>query len=209
MRIKKYFLSLYLVAIAASLLQSCNLSVAVADEDLSLTPPTVASNTAMPVASPTSAPTFTSTPTITPFPTFISAIVLTTTPTQQWQSCPGIVVTRTDTAKGDMLHILRCEDGLEYDLGPLANGVYAVGPNDKFLVYVTIDGIVYISRIGEIYLNPLYDLAYEKIFTVFNKGVTPDFQVSFSGGTPAYRLILLEKNYDQKRMYDLPPRITN
>jgi len=49
----------------------------------------------------------------------------TVTATQQWLSCPGIVVTVTDTDAGDVLHILRCEDGLEYDLGPLAKGVYA------------------------------------------------------------------------------------
>jgi len=107
-----------------------------------------------------------------------------------------------------MLHVLRCEDGLEYDLGPLAKGFYAVGPNDKFLVYVTIDGFVYASRIGDSYMYNLYDLAYEHIFTAFNKRITPDFDLSFVGERPNYKLILLEKNYDQKRVYDLPSRIT-
>ena len=108
-----------------------------------------------------------------------------------------------------MLHVLRCEDGLEYDLGPLAKGVYAVGPNDKFLVYVSSSGIVYATRIGDLHLSVLYNLVKEHIFTVFNKGVAPNFEVSFSGGIPIYRLILLEKNFDQKRMYDLPPGITH
>jgi len=134
---------------------------------------------------------------------------VTPTSTQQWLTCPGIVIKQTDTDKGDMLHILRCEDGLEYDLGPLAKGWYAVGPNEKFLVYVTIDGVVYASRIGDSYLNGLYNLAKEQIFTVFNKRVTPDFTISFSDGISSYRLILLEKNYDQKRVYDLPTRITH
>jgi len=132
----------------------------------------------------------------------------TNTPTLQWAACPGIVITLTDTKKGDMLHILRCEDGLEYDLGPLAKGVYAVGPNDKFLVYITIDGFIYAARIGSLYLNTLFDLGREHEFTVFNKRVTPDFKISFAGEAPIYRLVLLEKNYDQKRVYALPLRIT-
>jgi len=135
-------------------------------------------------------------------------LAATATPTQQWSACPGIVVTLTDTDAGDMLHILRCEDGLEYDLGPLAKGVYAVGPNDKFLVYVTIDGFVHASKIGDPYLYRLYDLAREHIFTVFNKSVAPDFKISFVGETPYFKLILLEKNYDQKRVYELPAALT-
>lgn len=204
MRIKKYFLPLFSIAIGASLLHSCNLNVAVATP----TQPVLASNTVMPVASPTSTLTFTPTATITPFPTFISAVAVTPTPTQQWAACPGIVITQTDTKKGDMLHILRCEDGLEYDIGPLAKGAYAVGPNDKFLVYITIGGIVYASRIGEPHLNVLYNLAREHIFTVFNKGVAPDFKISFVDNTLNYKLVLIEWNYDQKRVYDLPTWIT-
>ena len=107
-----------------------------------------------------------------------------------------------------MLHILRCEDGFEYDLGPLAKGVYAVGPNDKFLVYVTSSGFIYAARIGDRYLNNLFNLGREHIFSVFNKKVAPDFKISFVGEEPIYRLILLERNYDQKRVYALPLRIT-
>jgi hypothetical protein len=108
-----------------------------------------------------------------------------------------------------MLHILRCENGLEYDLGPLPSGVFAVGPNDKFLVYVASNGVVYGSRIGEPYLYVLYNLTREHIFTVLNVGAAPDFKISFSDGDPIYRLVLVERNYDQKRMYDLPARLTH
>jgi hypothetical protein len=108
-----------------------------------------------------------------------------------------------------MLHILRCEDGVEYDLGPLAKGGYAVGPNDKFLVYVTLDGIVYGSRIGEQRLLPLFNLRREHIFTVLNIGSEPDFVISFSDGDPSYKLVLVERNYDQKRMYELPREFTH
>jgi hypothetical protein len=133
----------------------------------------------------------------------------TATSTQQWLSCPGIVITRTDTKKGDVLHILRCADGFKNDLGPLAKGVYAVGPNNEFLVYVTLSGIVYAARIGDSYLNNLYDLGREHIYTVFNKKVTPDFEIAFVGDASAYKLVLVEKNYNQKRVYDLPSGITH
>jgi hypothetical protein len=107
-----------------------------------------------------------------------------------------------------MLHVLRCDDGLEYDLGPLAEGVYAVGPNDKFFVYITLSGFIYAARIGDPLLNNLYNLGREHIFTVFNKRVAPDFKISFTGEYPVYKLVLVEKNYNQKRVYDLPSTIT-
>jgi len=207
MRIKKYFLPLVFIAIAVSLLPSCNLVVSLSDENLPPTLPVIPSETATPV--PTSTLTFTPSATITPFPTFISIVATTPTPTQQWSACPGIVVTQTDTDKGEILHILRCEDGFEYDLGPLAKGVYAVGPNDNFFVYITISGFVYVSKIGETHMYNLYNLGREHEFTVFNKGVAPDFKISFVDGTFSYTLVLLEKNYDQKRVYELPTRFTH
>ena len=174
-------------------------------------PPTLASalpNTAAPAPSPTSTLTFTPAAPIQPTPTWTLFFAPTVTPTKLWSACPGIVVTQTDTDAGELVHILRCEDGLEYDLGPLAKGVYAVGPNDKFLVYVTLDGIVYGSRIGETRIQPLFNLRREHIFTVLNIGSEPDFIISFSDGEPSYRLVLVERNYDQKRMYELPNSLT-
>ena len=205
---KKYLVQLFSIAIITSLLTACNLSVTTPTSLASETPELPLS-TATPALSSTPAQTFTPSFTFTPSPTPTLFLAATATPTQQWSACPGIVVTLTDTDAGDMLHILRCEDGLEYDLGPLAKGAYAVGPNDKFLIYATVSGFVYASRIGEPFMYPLLNLVTEQIFTVFNKGVAPDFKISFTGGTPIYRLVLLEKTYDQKRMYNLPPRLTH
>ena len=209
MRIKKNFLMLF-VTTAIFLFNSCNLRVQKPDSNLSpihsietsamLT--VTAISAFLPTPTPIPSATFIPTPTTTLF------FAPTATSTQQWLACPGIVITVTDTKKGDILHILRCEDGLAYDLGPLAKGVYAVGPNGKFLVYVTLDGFIYAARIGALSMYNLYDLEYEHIFTVFNKGVSPDFKISFAGEEPNYKLVLLEKNYDQKRVYDLPARIT-
>jgi hypothetical protein len=209
MRSNSLFPRLLFLATLASLLYSCNLRVSVRNGNLSPTPLPIPSATATPVASPTS--TFTPFPTapLLPTPTLTLFFAPTVTPTRQWSACPGIVVTQTDTDQGDMLHILRCEDGLEYDLGPLPSGVFAVGPNDKFLIYAGSNGIVYGSRIGEPHLFVLYNLVREHIFTVFNIGSDPDFKISFSDGDPVYKLVLVERNYDQKRMYDLPARLTH
>jgi hypothetical protein len=209
---KKYFHILFFIIAAVFLFSACNLGVAKPDANL---PPTLSIETsvmltvtAMSVSSPTS--TFTPTPaiTLTPSPTTTLFFAPTVTSTQRWTGCPGIVITPTKTDVGNILHILRCEDGLEYDLGPLANGSYAVGPNDKFLVYISFDGIIYIARIGERYLKPVFSLRREKIFTVFIIGDDPDFEISFVGDAPKYKLILLEKKYYQKRDYGLPADYT-
>jgi hypothetical protein len=207
MRNKKYFFSLLSISVVVFLL-ACNLTITFPGDATSIATPSV-SNTPE-FLSPPSTPTLFPTQVIkvTPFATNTLLFPPTITPTPQWAECPGIVVKKENTRKGDVLHILRCEDGLEYDLGPLAIGVYAVGPNDKFLVYVTLTGVIYASRIGDRTLSALYNLAREHIFTVFNKQVTPDFVLSIIGEEGFYKLVVVEKNYNQKRVYDLPSRIT-
>lgn len=207
MKIKRYFLPLSFIV--TFVLTACNLRIVWTDADLLPTPSSKVPDTAAPLPSPTSTLTLTPAASIQPTPTWTLFFAPTVTPTKSWSACPGIVVTTTDTDGGDILHILRCEDGLEYDLGPLAKGVYAVGPNDKFLVYITIDGVVYGSQIGQLRMFPLFNLKREHIFTVLNIGSEPDFIITFSGGDPSYKLILVERNYDQKRMYELPRDFTH
>jgi hypothetical protein len=215
MRVKKNIFVLFFITAAMFLLNACNLPAANPNPNLTPNIPSIETSVMLTVTAfyasvPTSTLTPTPSATFTPSPTTtLFVIVPTLTPTQQWLACPGIVVSVTDTKKGDILHILRCEDGFEYDLGPLAKGVYAIGPNDKFLVYVTIDGFIYGARIGDPYMYNLYDLTNEHIFSAFNKKVTPDFKISFAGESPLFKLVLLERNYDQKRVYDLPSGITH
>jgi hypothetical protein len=211
MRIKKHFLFAVFLLIFVTLFPACHLRISLTDDSLPTPSPSpvlaAPSNTAVPV--PSSTLTITPAPTIPPTPTWTLFSNITVTPTQQWSACPGIVVTQKDTDAGDIIHILRCDDSLEYDLGPLAKGVYAVGPNNKFFIYVTRTGIVYGSRIGNPYLYPLFNLKDEQIFTALNRGVEPDFHISFSDGNPTYRLVLSEWNYGQKRDYILQPTLTH
>jgi hypothetical protein len=212
MRRKRYFLPLCFIVITLFLLQACNLAVSspggLSPAILSQTPG-IPSDTPQPLASPTETLTFT--PTASPMPTLTLTLFFapTATTTRQWSACPGIVINQTDTDAGDMLHILRCEDGFEYDLGPIAKGTYAVGPNDKFLIYVTFSGDVYGARIGDTHMLTLFDLKREHIFTVFNMGTEPDMLITFSDGALNYKLVLIERSYDQKRMYELPIHLTN
>lgn len=208
MRFNKPIISVFFIITAMFFLNACNLGALKPPPIISSEIPIVPVDTVTPISSPAATPTATPIPVIVPTLTLTLFYNPTFTLTPQWSVCPGIVISLTDTKKGDMLHFLRCEDGLEYDLGPLAKGVYAVGPNDKFFVYVTVDGFIYAARIGDLRLLNLYNLRNEHIFSVFNKRVTPDFQISFVGEGPIYRLVLLEKNYYQKRVYDLPLRIT-
>ena len=212
MRIKKYVFQLFFITLVMLPLIACMLGLPKPEvknsPTLSATSIIPANTVTTPMPSPTL--TLTATPPITVIPTATVTLFYdaTATPTPQWSACPGIVITPSKTRKGTMLHVRRCDDGLEYDLGPIANGVYAVGPNDRFLVYVSVNGLIFAARIGERYLTNVFDLDKEHIYTVFNKKVTPDFKISFAGDGPFYTLVLVERFYDQKRVYDLPVGIT-
>jgi hypothetical protein len=118
-----------------------------------------------------------------------------------WTSCPGIVITLRDEEDGDFVHVLRCEDGLEYDVGPLSRGIYAVSPDDRYLVYCDLNGIVYAARIGSPALTVIRKTQRE--FFVFGKHVDPLFELSFSGDGP-YVLEVYEKRYAQNLPINMP-----
>ncbi len=154
--------------------------------------------TTSPVVQLTSTITSTSTPIATGTSFFAP------TPTQTkipWTSCPGIVITVEDTSKGDFLHVLRCEDGLEYEIGPLTKGVYAVSPDDQYLVYCSLNGIVYAARIGSTALTVIKKVQRE--FFVFSKKVDPIFELTFTGESP-YVLEVYEKRYEQNMPIKMP-----
>lgn len=148
--------------------------------------------------------TSTITPTITPSRTSTSFFVFAPTATQTkipWTSCPGIVVTVTDTTKGDFVHVLRCADGLEYEIGPLTKGVYAVSPDDKYLVYCSLDGVLYAARIGSPTLSVIKKM--DKDFYTFGRDMAPIFVLKFNAEKPTV-LEIHEKRYVQKMTVQMP-----
>lgn len=149
---------------------------------------------------PTITPTITLTPTATQYVVFPTA----TATKIPWTSCPGIVITVTDTKKGDIVHVQRCSDNFLYDIGPLARGFYAVSPDDKYLVYCTTDGILYAAKIGSPTLQLIMNVKREGEFTVFNKKVDPLFVMTFTETPQGLVLEIYEKNYNQNMPIVMP-----
>ena len=145
------------------------------------------------------------TPTFVPVATNTSIFFIpSVTPTKiPWTSCPGIVVTAQKTEQGNMIHILRCEDQLEYDLGPLSQGAYAVSPKDEFFVYASVDGALYAARIGDTTLSVVMNMKRDGNLTAFNKKVNPVFELSFTGERP-YVLEVYESFYGQNLPVRMP-----
>lgn len=149
--------------------------------------------------------TLTATTTLTPEPSLTPTITPTATITPlPWTTCPGIMVTRNDTAQGDILHVVRCEDGFEYDLGPLSKGAYAVSPDNKYLVYAGVNGILYGAKIGDTALYTIKNLKRDGAFTVFPKKIVPRFQLEFVGDQAPYVLNVFEEKYQQNYPVPMP-----
>jgi hypothetical protein len=204
MQLKRYVVSALSAGIF--LLSACNLAAVTPTPIFSPTVPAsptavVFPSTATPLVFPSPTTTLQPTPTLTLFydPTVTS--------TPGWMDCP-LIITRNDTNAGDMIHVRRCEDNTEYDFGPFANGVYGVGPDGKFIIYVTDQGMVYAAKPGKQYLSVIVNLVREKFFVAINRRGIPRFDISFTGEAPYYKLVLKEKKYAQKRYYNLPVWLT-
>jgi len=158
---------------------------------------------------PTSQGTSTITQTSTPNPTSTSFFAFAPTATETkipWTSCPGIVISVTDTLKGDFVHVLRCTDGLEYEIGPLTKGVYAVSPDDKYWVYCSLDGVLYAARIGSSTLSVIKKI--NKDFYTFGRDMAPIFVLKFNAENPNV-LEIHEKRYVQKMLITMPGWLSN
>lgn len=119
-------------------------------------------------------------------------------------SCSGVVITSSSSSKGNYLHVDPCS-GSDYDLGPLADGTYAVSPNDKFLVYVSAgDGSVYAAKIGDTSLTRLGNLKRDHEFSAFYRNETPSFRLVISGST----VTIYEDVFKQNATYSIPSRIS-
>ncbi len=149
--------------------------------------------------------TATITPTAGPSPTatFFFTIPTPTVTVIPWTQCPGIVVTVRDTEQGDLLHILRCEDSYEYEIGPLTKGAYAVSPDNKYLVYASVNGLLYAAKIGESSLYTIMNLKKEGPYVTFGKKVPPIFKLTFNGTGP-YVLEVYEARYGQNFPVNMP-----
>jgi hypothetical protein len=172
-----------------------NTAVAAAWTDIAMT------KAALPTATATPIP-LTPTPTIQPTATIPLIIFGTFTPTL----IPSTVtVSVENTAKGDYLNISRSSDNLEYRLGPIASGAYAIGPNDNYLIYCTNGGDVYAVKFGDQYLTPIGDV---RNFSAIQRNVPPDLQLVIFMNNNRYKVDIREGRFNQNEIFFIPGNFT-
>jgi hypothetical protein len=95
--------------------------------------------------------------------------------------------------------------GYDYKIEPLANGLFLLGPNKKFLVYFTNNAEVYAGRIGSPYLVEIAKLAYE--FPATREG-NALFELSLQKNGVIYTLVIYEKRYNSRNSVVIPTTLT-
>ena len=135
-------------------------------------------------------------PPVDAVPTEALAATLFTTP------MPDVALSIKYTPKGGMLMIHTKTQN--YELGPLAKGSFAIGPNRKFFVYGTNNGIVYAARFGQPTLTTIGNV---KNFIILRKGgeIRPSFL--FFGDNP-YTLRVTDMVTGQEQTFPLPRNLT-
>jgi len=113
-----------------------------------------------------------------------------------------IEISAEETTKGIMLTVTGGVENYDYRMGPLAEGVYALGPNRKFLVYVANNGMVYVSRLGESSFQKVEDA--RRAFRALNKQVDPYFELSFRDTGSVYILFIYEGRFGETLQVILP-----
>lgn len=120
-------------------------------------------------------------------------------------SAENITIILQDTKEGDFLIVSGGSVNYSYRLGPLAKGAYALGPNQKFIAYITNDGEIFAARIGNLNFIRVGDL--KKRLMAVIKRVEPIYVLSFHEAA-AYTLIIYERIFDEKDSIVLPRAIT-
>jgi len=116
-----------------------------------------------------------------------------------------VTVNVESTAKGDYLNISRSTDKLEYRLGPVAHGAYAIGPNDKFLVYCTNGGDVYAAKLGAQYLTQIGNV---RKFSAIERNVPPNLQLVIFLNNGRYKVDIRERRFNQNEVFVISGKFT-
>ena len=171
-----------------------------------LAPPvkTTETSTPLPLPMPTKQVTLPYLPTLPPVTATIPLVIIGTfTPTP----IPSTVTVDVEsTSKGDYLNISRSYDNLNYRLGPIASGTYAIGPNDNFLVYCTNGGDVYAAKLGAQYLTLIGDV---RKFSAIQRNVPPNLQLVIFMNNNRYKVDIRESRFSQNEIFFIPGNFTN
>jgi hypothetical protein len=97
-----------------------------------------------------------------------------------------------------------CAGSQHYQLGPLAKGVYTIGPGGNFFLYASNDGIIYVARVGD---RGLTQIGNVRDFVVIRKHNDPLYQFRFFGDNP-YSVQVSELKYGENVTLQIPHSIS-
>lgn len=114
--------------------------------------------------------------------------------------CTNVTITVTDTNNGDIIHI-QCSNWV-YDTPLLAKGVYAVDPDNKFFVYCSNSGDVYMMRIGDTSLSSIENI--QKKMPAFQTGYVSLSLSIIEDSTHHHFVKILDQNSGQDTTVKVP-----
>ena len=158
--------------------------------------------------SPTVTPTIAMITKVSVLPTSTATLFATSTVPVKVNFLPpsrNFTITENRTQQGLFLNILGVNNQ-SYQLGPLEHGGYAVGPNDRYLVYVTDSGQVLAIRFGDPIFKRVKNLA--KTFGAALKGTQPIYNFAFYDSGFAITVIITEIIFSQTIPVVLPRSVT-
>jgi len=98
-----------------------------------------------------------------------------------------------------------CIGSKKYNYGALAQGVYLIGPQAKYFIYVSNSGYVFAARLGDPTLTRIGNVRTFK--AVHIPDIDPIFDIRYITGYPNL-IQIIEKRYNQKATFTLPRRVT-
>jgi hypothetical protein len=97
-----------------------------------------------------------------------------------------------------------CVGSEHFTYGALEKGVYAVGPNARFFIYVSNSGFIFAARMGDKTLTRIGNV--RDFRAIWTDGVEPQFQIRFLPGYP-HLVQVVEQYFGQHETFTLPRRI--
>lgn len=143
---------------------------------------------------------------VTAYPPSLTPITPTLGPRSIWPPSTNFNIDERLTNQGMFLTIENNLSGEIYELGPLARGDYAIGPSDRYLVYITFSGQLMAIRLGQDTFTSVKNMA--RLYTAIAKKIVPSFSFSFYDNGFSVTVIVTENHYGQDIPVILPRSVT-
>lgn len=143
---------------------------------------------------------------VTAYPPSLTPITPTLGPRSIWPPSTNFMIDESQTEQGMFLSIESNITGETYHLGPLARGDYAIGPSDRYLVYMTSSGQLMAIRLGRDTFTSVKNMA--RLYTAIARKIVPSFSFSFYNNGYSVTVIVTENHYGQDIPVILPRSVT-